>query len=123
MALLAVGAIAGCGDDGDDDDGEATSEEVATLPESVDPPGTEDELAFCLGRLVDPELDEPGLYDLVSECTGLDREAVEAHPPFVACLSGLARHTPNARVEEHLNRCLRIFRESEAPDGPPAPPA
>ena len=116
MLLAAAGALfAACGDDGE-------STEVATLPETVDPPGSEDELAFCLGRLVDPSLDDPGRYDLVTECTGLDREAVEDHPSFVACLSGLARHTPNARVEEHLNRCLTIFRESDEPTGAPQPP-
>jgi hypothetical protein len=73
------------------------------------------------GQLVDPNLDESGLVDRVVECTGLAREAVEARPSFVACLSGLARSTPNDRVEEHLNRCLVIFNDAE-PDSEPAQP-
>jgi hypothetical protein len=117
LAVLAL-ALLGVGCGGDSDDGD----EVATLPTAAEPPGTEQELAFCLGRLVDPSLDDTGRYDLVAECTGLDREAIEAHPSFVACLSGLARHTPNDRAEEHFNRCLRIFHATEAPDGPPEPP-
>ena len=119
-AIVAVAALgAGCGSDSDDD-GE---EEVATLPTAADPPGTEDELAFCLGQLVDPALTDPGRFELVAECTGLDREAIEAHPSFVACLSGLARSTPNRKVEEHFNRCLRIFHDAEPAEGPPEPPA
>jgi hypothetical protein len=112
-----AGVGAGCGSDS-----EEAGEEVATLPTAADPPGTEDELAFCLGRLVDPALTDPARFDLVAECTGLDREAIEAHPSFVACLSGLARSTPNRKVEEHFNRCLRIFHDAEPPEGPPEPP-
>lgn len=113
--MAAVALASGCGGDDSEDD-------VATLPSSVDAPGNEDELAFCLGRLVDPALTDPGRFDLVSECTGLDRDAVEGHPSFVACLSGLARSTRNDRVQEHLNRCLVIFRDVELEDGSPGAP-
>jgi hypothetical protein len=105
-AALLVAAVltAGCG--GDSDEGETT------LPTSLQAPGTEDELAFCLGRLTDPALDDEGRFDLTAECTGLDRDAVEAHPAFVACLSGVARDAPHDRVQERVDRCLVLFGDA-----------
>jgi hypothetical protein len=118
LIVVAAVALAACGDDSDDGD----ASEVATLPDKLDPPSTEDELAFCLGRLVDPDLTDPQRYELVSACTELDREAVEAHPDFVACLSGVARDVPNDRVQDRVDRCLAIFGDVEPATAPPEPP-
>ncbi len=113
-ALVACAALLGaCGGD--------SGEEATTLPETLEAPGSEDELAFCLGRLIDPDLDDPERFDLVSNCTGLDREAVEAHPDFVSCLSGVARDVPNDQVQERVDRCLAIFGDVERSEEAPEP--
>jgi hypothetical protein len=101
LVAVTAAAFAGCGDEGGD--------EAATLPTALEAPGTEDELAFCLGRLADPQLDDDGRFELVAECTGLERAAFEDNTAFVACLSGVARSAPNDRVQERVDTCLVLF--------------
>ena len=103
VVVATAAAVAGCGGDSEGGD------EAATLPTALEAPGTEDELAFCLGRLADPQLDDDGRFDLVAECTGLEREAFEDNTAFVACLSGVARSAPNHRVQERVDGCLVLF--------------
>jgi hypothetical protein len=105
LVAVTAAAFAGCGDEGGDEGGD----EAATLPTALEAPGTEDELAFCLGRLADPQLDDDGRFELVAECTGLERAAFEDNTAFVAGLSGVARSAPNDRVQERVDTCLVLF--------------